>query len=122
MQVSSGTKKNSSPNEPTCTTVTVSFNGVLLQITGTWCSHIKVRLKSDCKLNLDASENITQDHCGRVHNACSLIQVNRRNCGGGDKGRIAIYRSFGEFRRVKSYCHLYGAQGQRQAYLLPMPR
>ncbi|GFU53378.1 hypothetical protein TNCV_2954021 [Trichonephila clavipes] len=28
-----------------------------------------------------------------------------------------IYRPFGEFRRAKSYCHLYGAQGQRQAYL-----
>ncbi|GFV18628.1 uncharacterized protein TNCV_2872591 [Trichonephila clavipes] len=27
MQVSSGTKNNSSPNEPSCTTVTVSFNG-----------------------------------------------------------------------------------------------
>ncbi|GFW54085.1 hypothetical protein TNCV_3828931 [Trichonephila clavipes] len=45
-----------------------------------------------------------------------------RNCGGGDRGRVAIYRPFGEFRRAKSYCHLYGAQGQRQAYLLPMPR
>ncbi|GFS55065.1 uncharacterized protein TNCV_2441441 [Trichonephila clavipes] len=32
---------------------------------------------------------------------------------------VAIYRLFGEFRRAKSYCHLYGAQGQRQAYLLP---
>ncbi|GFV52304.1 uncharacterized protein TNCV_2673251 [Trichonephila clavipes] len=30
MQVSSGTKNNSSPNEPSCPTVTVSFNGVLL--------------------------------------------------------------------------------------------
>ncbi|GFT97530.1 hypothetical protein TNCV_386981 [Trichonephila clavipes] len=37
-----------------------------------------------------------------------------RNCGGGDKGGVAIYRPFGEFRRAKSYCHLYGAQGQRQ--------
>ncbi|GFV08465.1 hypothetical protein TNCV_2936811 [Trichonephila clavipes] len=43
-----------------------------------------------------------------------------RNCG--DRGRVAIYRPFGEFRRAKSYCHLYGVQGQRQAYLLPMPR
>ncbi|GFV14290.1 transposable element Tcb2 transposase [Trichonephila clavipes] len=34
-----------------------------------------------------------------------------RNCGGGDS--VAIYRPFGEFRRAKSYCHLYGAQGQR---------
>ncbi|GFV00504.1 hypothetical protein TNCV_3644821 [Trichonephila clavipes] len=32
-------------------------------------------------------------------------------------GSVAIYRTFGEFRRAKSYCHLYGAQGQRQAYL-----
>ncbi|GFV53706.1 hypothetical protein TNCV_2092091 [Trichonephila clavipes] len=33
-----------------------------------------------------------------------------RNCGGGDRGRVAIYRPFGEFRRAKSYCHLHGAQ------------
>ncbi|GFW71770.1 hypothetical protein TNCV_219841 [Trichonephila clavipes] len=46
----------------------------------------------------------------------------RRNCGGGDRGRVTIYRPFGELREAKSYCHLYGAQGQRQAYLLPMPR
>ncbi|GFU73361.1 hypothetical protein TNCV_4731781 [Trichonephila clavipes] len=48
--------------------------------------------------------------------------LTRRNCGGGDRGCVAIYRPFGKFRRAKSYCHLYGAQGQRQAYLLPMPR
>ncbi|GFS50533.1 hypothetical protein TNCV_3197261 [Trichonephila clavipes] len=28
----------------------------------------------------------------------------------------------GSFTELKSHCHLYGAQGQRQAYLLPMPR
>ncbi|GFV73661.1 putative transposase [Trichonephila clavipes] len=28
----------------------------------------------------------------------------------------------GNFAELKSYCHLYSAQGQRQAYLLPMPR
>ncbi|GFX25640.1 hypothetical protein TNCV_2082751 [Trichonephila clavipes] len=50
------------------------------------------------------------------------LQFTCRNCGGGDRGRVAIYRPFGEFRRAKSHCHLYGAQGQRQAYLLPMPR
>ncbi|GBM90739.1 hypothetical protein AVEN_197246-1 [Araneus ventricosus] len=38
MQVSSGTKNNSSLNEPSCTTVTVSFNGVVLVVTGTWRS------------------------------------------------------------------------------------
>ncbi|GFV94317.1 hypothetical protein TNCV_2267711 [Trichonephila clavipes] len=32
-------------------------------------------------------------------------------------GGVAIHRPFGEFRRAKSYCQLYGAQGQRQAYL-----
>ncbi|GFT24696.1 hypothetical protein TNCV_2856271 [Trichonephila clavipes] len=41
----------------------------------------RIRLKSgksDSKLNLDSSKNITQDHCCGVHNACSLLQVNRR--------------------------------------------
>ncbi|GFW43931.1 hypothetical protein TNCV_231701 [Trichonephila clavipes] len=27
-------------------------------------------------------------------------------------GDVAIYRPSEEFRRAKSYCHLYGAQGQ----------
>ncbi|GFV01004.1 hypothetical protein TNCV_1078981, partial [Trichonephila clavipes] len=31
-----------------------------------------------------------------------------------------IYRTFREFRRANSYCHLYGAQGQRQAYFWPL--
>ncbi|GFV69893.1 hypothetical protein TNCV_1982601 [Trichonephila clavipes] len=31
-------------------------------------------------------------------------------------GGVAIYFLSGEFHRAKSYCHLYGAQGQRQAY------
>ncbi|GFW39115.1 hypothetical protein TNCV_1831061 [Trichonephila clavipes] len=34
-------------------------------------------------------------------------------------GGVTIYRPFGEFRRANWYCHLYGAQGQRQAYLAP---
>ncbi|GFX63125.1 hypothetical protein TNCV_5084371 [Trichonephila clavipes] len=50
------------------------------------------------------------------------LQFTCRNCVGGDRGRVSIYRPFGEFRRAKSHCYLYGAQGQRQAYLLPMPR
>ncbi|GFX53186.1 uncharacterized protein TNCV_361811 [Trichonephila clavipes] len=33
-----------------------------------------------------------------------------------DVGGDAIYRPFGEFRRANSYCHLYGVQGQRQAF------
>ncbi|GFW90970.1 uncharacterized protein TNCV_1758441 [Trichonephila clavipes] len=80
MQVSSGTKNNFSPNEPSCTTVTVSFNGVLLVVTVPGALHIKVWRESDCKLNLDSSENITQYHCCSVHNARSLLQLffNRR--------------------------------------------
>ncbi|GFW42714.1 uncharacterized protein TNCV_473041 [Trichonephila clavipes] len=35
-------------------------------------------------------------------------------------GNNTIYRPFGEFCRAKSYCHLYGAQGQRQASFLPL--
>ncbi|GFX27575.1 uncharacterized protein TNCV_4996301 [Trichonephila clavipes] len=31
-------------------------------------------------------------------------------------GSVAIYRPFGEFSPTNSYCHLYGAQCQRQAY------
>ncbi|GFU71487.1 uncharacterized protein TNCV_1672831 [Trichonephila clavipes] len=38
MHVTSGTKNISSPNEPSCATVTVSFKGVLLVVTGTWRS------------------------------------------------------------------------------------
>ncbi|GFV90924.1 hypothetical protein TNCV_3616861 [Trichonephila clavipes] len=34
----------------------------------------------------------------------------------GEIGGVAIYRRFGEFRRAKSYCHLYGAQGKRLSY------
>ncbi|GFV76319.1 hypothetical protein TNCV_4412981 [Trichonephila clavipes] len=51
------------------------------------------------------------------------LQFTCRNCGGGDRGRVAIYRPFWEVSlSLKSHCHLYGAQGQRQAYLFPMPR
>ncbi|GFX21212.1 hypothetical protein TNCV_2251601 [Trichonephila clavipes] len=35
MHVSSGTKNNFSPNESSCTTVTASYNNVLLVVTGT---------------------------------------------------------------------------------------
>ncbi|GFU94351.1 uncharacterized protein TNCV_4889771 [Trichonephila clavipes] len=31
-------------------------------------------------------------------------------------GGAVIYRPLGEFRRANLYCHLHGAQGQRQAY------
>ncbi|GFX53127.1 uncharacterized protein TNCV_361221 [Trichonephila clavipes] len=73
MQVSSGSKNNSSPNEPSCTTETVSLGG-----NEYLCGalHIKVLRESECKLNLDTSENIPQDHCCGVHYACSLLQIN----------------------------------------------
>ncbi|GFU46644.1 hypothetical protein TNCV_1546591 [Trichonephila clavipes] len=35
-------------------------------------------------------------------------------------GGVAIYRPLEEFRRVNSYCHLYGGQGQRQAFSWPL--
>ncbi|GFS90011.1 hypothetical protein TNCV_507221 [Trichonephila clavipes] len=41
------------------------------------------------------------------------LQFPCRNCGGGDRGGVAIYRLFEEFHRAKSYCNLYSAQGQR---------
>ncbi|GFV97624.1 hypothetical protein TNCV_2041321 [Trichonephila clavipes] len=38
-------------------------------------------------------------------------------------GGVAIYHPFGEFRRAKSYCHLYGAQGQNDRRTSsPLPR
>ncbi|GFX70504.1 uncharacterized protein TNCV_4474381 [Trichonephila clavipes] len=40
----------------------------------------------------------------------------------GEIGGGVIYRTFGEFLRAKTYCHLYAAQGlgQRQAYFWPL--
>ncbi|GFW15473.1 hypothetical protein TNCV_4656131 [Trichonephila clavipes] len=35
-------------------------------------------------------------------------------------GGVPIYRPFLEFLRSKWYCHLYGAQAQRQAYFYPL--
>ncbi|GFV48451.1 uncharacterized protein TNCV_3027211 [Trichonephila clavipes] len=50
MQLSSGTKNNSSPNKPSYNTVMVSFNGVLLVVTGTWRSPyespVRIRLQT----------------------------------------------------------------------------
>ncbi|GFV86321.1 hypothetical protein TNCV_2093601 [Trichonephila clavipes] len=41
------------------------------------------------------------------------------NCRGGDRWCRHLLKNLSflrEFHRVKSYCHLYGGQGQRQAY------
>ncbi|GFV30048.1 hypothetical protein TNCV_1194951 [Trichonephila clavipes] len=35
-------------------------------------------------------------------------------------GGVAIYCPIGEFRRAKSYCHLYDTQIERQAYPIPL--
>ncbi|GFU06934.1 hypothetical protein TNCV_3456061, partial [Trichonephila clavipes] len=70
--------------------------------------------RSTCSLNLWVRSLVglfTSAGTGDI----SLLQFTCRNCGGGDRGRVAIYRTFGEFLRLKSHCHLYGAQGQRQA-------
>ncbi|GFY14919.1 uncharacterized protein TNCV_234691 [Trichonephila clavipes] len=78
MHVSSGTKNNSSPNEPSCTSDTVSFNGVLLAVTGTWrypyLSPVNIRLQSKPGL---VGKHHTRPLSG-VHNACSLLQVNHK--------------------------------------------
>ncbi|GFT68290.1 uncharacterized protein TNCV_659091 [Trichonephila clavipes] len=85
MQVSSGTKNNSSPNEPSCTTVTVvrwcSLGGTGYLVLFTFKS---VRALN-CNQNLDSSENIKQDHCCVVHNVCSLLRLIT-----GDKGALQI--------------------------------
>ncbi|GFX64340.1 uncharacterized protein TNCV_1413231 [Trichonephila clavipes] len=58
MQVSSGTKNNSSPNEPSCTKITVSFNGVLLVVTGTWRSSYL----SPARIKLQTKPGLVRKH------------------------------------------------------------
>ncbi|GFX39176.1 uncharacterized protein TNCV_359901 [Trichonephila clavipes] len=77
MQVRSGTKNNSSPNEPSCTTVTRSFNGVFLVETGTWRSPYECLARIRLQTEPGLVENITQDHCCGLHNACSLLQFEK---------------------------------------------
>ncbi|GFY30749.1 uncharacterized protein TNCV_3119091 [Trichonephila clavipes] len=61
--------------------------------------------------------------CGMSHE-CRVWRVfpfpsdRCRNCGGGDRWCRHLWSLRGS-RRAKSFCHLYGAQGQRQAYFLP---
>ncbi|GFW53947.1 hypothetical protein TNCV_1086641 [Trichonephila clavipes] len=47
-----------------------------------------------------------------------MVWIPCSNCGGGDSW-CSHLSSLRGFRQAKSYCHLYGAQGQRHAYLLP---
>ncbi|GFW10654.1 uncharacterized protein TNCV_4917731 [Trichonephila clavipes] len=65
--------------------------------------HIKFRRESDCKLNLDSSENMTQDHCCGINNACSLLQVNRMrqrvSVSGTDLTGLRAYRPMGPKRQ-----------------------
>ncbi|GFY11094.1 hypothetical protein TNCV_4470801 [Trichonephila clavipes] len=48
------------------------------------------------------------------HNRCFHADIVELEIGG-----VAIYRLFRKFHRAKPYCHLYGDQGQRQAYFKP---
>ncbi|GFV04533.1 hypothetical protein TNCV_3322301 [Trichonephila clavipes] len=52
--------------------------------------------------------------------AVGSLVLTCRNCGGGDRGRVASIVPSGNLAELKSHCHLYGAQGQRQAHLLPI--
>ncbi|GFU96054.1 hypothetical protein TNCV_2500101 [Trichonephila clavipes] len=63
IQVSSGTKNNFSPNEPSCTTVTVSFNAVLFGGNGYLALSILKTARIRLRKQPDSSENITQHHC-----------------------------------------------------------
>ncbi|GFU11836.1 hypothetical protein TNCV_4192531 [Trichonephila clavipes] len=76
MQASSGTKNNSFPNEPSCTTVTVSFNGVLSHLTGlrAYRRMCPKRLYTVCLENVvpvSPASLLSQEspfkHQGRVH-------------------------------------------------------
>ncbi|GFW66095.1 uncharacterized protein TNCV_589211 [Trichonephila clavipes] len=78
VQVSSGTKNNSSQTRA----LLHHHNGVVQ-----WCSlggngYLTLSIlksgENQTANYLDSSENITQDHSCGVHNACSLLQVNRR--------------------------------------------
>ncbi|GFU70704.1 uncharacterized protein TNCV_4951981 [Trichonephila clavipes] len=84
MQVSSGIKINSSPNEPSCTNVTVSFNGVLLVVTGTWrspyLSPATIRLQTKPGL-VGEREKTSHKTTVVVFTMHSLLQVIRRRQG-----------------------------------------
>ncbi|GFW72570.1 hypothetical protein TNCV_3797981 [Trichonephila clavipes] len=42
-----------------------------------------------------------EDNVEVGHPRTAALQFTCRNCGGGDRGRVAIYRPFGELRRAK---------------------
>ncbi|GFU00822.1 hypothetical protein TNCV_4819641 [Trichonephila clavipes] len=78
-----------------------------------------LRVSTECVL----FKSVGPKSCGLSHERCGIgeyfppLQFHSEIV---EIGGVAIYRPFGEFRRAKSYCHLYGAQGQRQAYFLPL--
>ncbi|GFS68989.1 hypothetical protein TNCV_4570081 [Trichonephila clavipes] len=90
--------------------------------------HTRTRFSSLPKLNMDSSLKTTQFSPFGSHSITSSATPFQT------KGTVlhaeiveievvspSIVPS-GNFAELKSHCHLYGAQGQRQAYLLPMPR
>ncbi|GFT68674.1 hypothetical protein TNCV_4813881 [Trichonephila clavipes] len=73
MQVSSK-KKKFLPNDPSCTILIVSFNGVSCG-NGICALHIKVRRESEWKTKLNSMEKSHKDHVVGVHNACSSSRL-----------------------------------------------
>ncbi|GBN44881.1 hypothetical protein AVEN_195196-1 [Araneus ventricosus] len=84
-----------SPNEPSCTT-NVSFNGVLLPVTGTSALALcKIQRESSYQTNPRlVGENITQDHCCGVHNACSLLYLIAGDSGCGEVEHLTSLRAY----------------------------
>ncbi|GFW81084.1 hypothetical protein TNCV_4804521 [Trichonephila clavipes] len=53
----------------------------------------EVERRLDVYLNSNKLEQLENQHAEKLFTC--------RNCGGGDRGRVAIYHPFGEFRRAK---------------------
>ncbi|GFU17442.1 DUF4817 domain-containing protein [Trichonephila clavipes] len=55
------------------------------------------------RLHLGAKKEFKWSHLDAFLESCvqDFLQSRCRNCGGGDRGRVAIYRPFGELRRAK---------------------
>ncbi|GBN56398.1 hypothetical protein AVEN_61082-1 [Araneus ventricosus] len=92
MQVSSGTKNNSSPNGPSCTTVTVSFNGVLLVVTGTWRSPYESPARIGCKLKPRLSRKAHQPLLRYQYRSLLRLIAGDVSCGSGTSDMLRAYR------------------------------
>ncbi|GFX91258.1 hypothetical protein TNCV_1246731 [Trichonephila clavipes] len=71
---------------------------------------------STCSLNQWVRKSCGQNHeCRGLENISPPLQFHAKIVEV-EIGGAVIYRPLGEFRRANLYCHLHGAQGQRQAY------